>query len=373
MLNVLFICGSLEPGKDGVGDFVWRLASRLVKLGYSCACVSLNDDFVSPSTDIFDITDFEDNLFRYRISSKHSWKEKISLLNVIALKVKPSFISFHYGPYTYSSRGIPVSLVYMLPRLDFKCYWHFMLHELWVDPSLKPSHKLLNPVQKLLLKFLVSRISPRIINTSNSYYVRQLSGIGVKSEKFTLFSNIKLISTSSKPVDPSAWSFLFFGSIHPEWEHNLLLNAIDLVRVKNDIQICNFILVGHAGNYGVGLWCRLASESSPYFNFINLGELSPKKLSYQLQIADFGVTTTPSHLIEKSGSVAAMLAHGLPIIIPRVTNKLPDFNKFLETNDSYILLKKDHELDLVNRIRPKPVDQLEASTKQFIASLLSVK
>jgi len=29
-LNILFICSSLEPGKDGVGDYAHKLASALI-------------------------------------------------------------------------------------------------------------------------------------------------------------------------------------------------------------------------------------------------------------------------------------------------------------------------------------------------------
>ena len=30
-MNLLFICGSLEPGKDGVGDYIRRLSSELLQ------------------------------------------------------------------------------------------------------------------------------------------------------------------------------------------------------------------------------------------------------------------------------------------------------------------------------------------------------
>ena len=373
MSNILFICGSLEPDKDGVGDYVWKLATSLLKRGFSCTCVSLSDEFVTPKTFISELTDFPSEITRYRISASSSWREKLKLLNKIAVKEKPSFISFHYGPYTYSSRGVPIRLVNWLPKLNYKCKWQLMLHELWVDPSLKTSNYLLSPVQSLLLKTFVDRISPSIVNTTNTYYVRQLLRIGVKSKKIPIFSNINYIKAPTITRDTSWWNFLFFGSIHPEWEHECLLDAINLARIKSNISICCFTLIGHAGDYGVKLWSHLAINYKNNFIFQNLGALPAKDISHQLQIADFGVTTTPSHLIEKSGSVAAMLAHGLPVIIPRVTNHFPDFNMALEENSSFILFKKDYELQLKIATRHEPVDQLQSSTKQFIDSLLSVK
>jgi len=374
MPKVLFICGSLEPDKDGVGDYVWKLATSLLASGFSCTCVSLSDEFVTPKTSITELTDFPNVISRYRISASSSWREKLKLLNTIAIKEKPSFISFHYGPYTYSSRGVPIRLVNCLPKLNYKCNWQLMLHELWVDPSLKISNKLLSPFQRFLLKIFVDRISPSIVNTTNTYYVRQLLRIGVKSEKLPIFSNINHIKVPIIPRDTSSWNFLFFGSIHPEWEYEYLFNAINLARIKSNIVNCRFTLIGHAGDYGVNLWSHLAiNYKKNNFIFKNLGALPAKEISYQLQLADFGVTTTPSHLIEKSGSVAAMVAHSLPVIIPRVTNHFLDFNMALEENSSFILFKKGYELQLKISTRHEPVDQLQSSTNQFIESLLSVR
>ena len=373
MSKILFICGSLEPDKDGVGDYVWKLATSLREFGFSCTCVSISDKFVTPKTNSYDHTDFPSDIGRYRISASTSWREKLRLLNLIAKKEEPLYISFHYVPYAYSSKGVPFRLVNWLPKLKYKCYWQLMLHEIWVDPSQKTSNMLLSPAQKVLLKILVYRISPSVINTTNTYYVRQLLKIGVKSLKLPLFSNINYTYVPPIAREPRSWRFLFFGSIHPEWKHDYLLNAIELARLKSNIAICSFILIGHAGDYGMKLWKRLAANDRPNFNFQTLGVLPEKEVSRQLQIADFGVTTTPSHLVEKSGSVAAMLAHGLTVIIPRVTIYSPDFNSVHDDNSSFILFKKDHELELVTSMRKEPVDQLQATTKQFIASLRAVK
>ena len=32
-MKIVFICGSLEPGRDGVGDYVWRLSSEFRLIG----------------------------------------------------------------------------------------------------------------------------------------------------------------------------------------------------------------------------------------------------------------------------------------------------------------------------------------------------
>ena len=46
-MKIVFICGSAQPGKDGVGDYVRLLALSLLKMGHQAAIVAYNDKFVS--------------------------------------------------------------------------------------------------------------------------------------------------------------------------------------------------------------------------------------------------------------------------------------------------------------------------------------
>ena len=371
MKKILFICGSLEPKKSGVGDYVAKLATSLSKLSFSCTCVSLVDNFVSCPTTTFEFCDAVGKIKFHRIPSSYPWKYKLRVLYNIVDEVKPTFISFHYVPYAFNSRGLPFLLLLWLPKIRHKCIWHLMLHELWIDPSNNFSYRLISLMQKMLLKTLVLRTSPSIINTTNSFYVSQLQTIGISAKKLPLFSNIDVVESPHEVDSTNMWRFVFFGSIHPEWQHDQLLNSIELAMVKNNISLSTFTLIGHAGNYGVMLWYDLIGRSNRKFIFENLGLLSAQEISYELQKADFGVTTTPSHIIDKSSSVAAMLAHGLPVIITRISKKMPDINLYLENNSSFILFNKNIPIDLLCSRRSLPVDQLSATTQQLINSLIS--
>ena len=89
-----------------------------------------------------------------------------------------------------------------------------------------------------------------------------------------------------------------------------------------------------------------------------------------MQSADFGVTTVPSHLVDKSGGVAAMISHNLPVIGTNYSqhdHKLY-YNSF---HNKHCILMDRHFQDRIN-IRTKsiiPVDMLALTTKQFIADL----
>ena len=42
-MNILFICGSAEQSKDGVGDYTRRLCGALIRLGHNAQILSICD------------------------------------------------------------------------------------------------------------------------------------------------------------------------------------------------------------------------------------------------------------------------------------------------------------------------------------------
>jgi hypothetical protein len=51
--------------------------------------------------------------------------------------------------------------------------------------------------------------------------------------------------------------------------------------------------------------------------WVRCGELPAEEISALMQTVDFGVAVSPWNLMGKSGSAAAMLDHGLPILFTR--------------------------------------------------------
>src|SRR3974390_3291412 len=46
-MKIAFLCSSLEPGRDGVGDYTRRLAGELIRQGHPCILTGLNDALIS--------------------------------------------------------------------------------------------------------------------------------------------------------------------------------------------------------------------------------------------------------------------------------------------------------------------------------------
>ena len=45
-MKIIFLCGSLEPGRDGVGDYVLLLSGELVRQGHQASIIALNDVYL---------------------------------------------------------------------------------------------------------------------------------------------------------------------------------------------------------------------------------------------------------------------------------------------------------------------------------------
>lgn len=65
-MKFLFICGSLEPGKNGVGDYTRRLAGECIRMGHDAMILALDEriwieDAVISSSDSSQKWSFQDD------------------------------------------------------------------------------------------------------------------------------------------------------------------------------------------------------------------------------------------------------------------------------------------------------------------------
>ena len=368
-LKIAFICGCLEPSKDGVGDYTVILAKQLVQLGHSCICISLNDSFVSSSqVNLSTPNNFED-ISLIRFNSAYPLRKKISYIQQLLLEHQVTILSLQYVPYAFSKKGVPIRLLSWLPFLGNKLKWHIMCHELWVDSSLRRTNLLLAFFQKHLLIIILKQLKPLCIHTTNHYYKKCLLSCGFANDVLPLHSNIPYFKISSPTVSkPNRWDFIFFGSIHKEWNSDYFFSCIKQACLIHDIIDCRFHFIGRIGFYG-DIFLNAVINKYPSYSFFNYGERSQDEISFRLQFADFGITTTPSHLIEKSGTVSAMLSHGLPIIITRITSKDLEWNFKLKQSPEFILLDRDFQMSISSATKYPPHPITNSSAVKLVRSI----
>lgn len=385
-MNIAFLTSSLEPGKDGVGDYTRLLAEECVKQGHKCCLLSLNERSL---TKIFEskiaVNSVEILLLRLPINM--SWKQRSTHAEKLLALFQPDWISLQFVPYGYQDKGIIINLRKQLQPLVKERQLHIMFHELWIgqNTSSKLRERLVGTVQKFFILQLIKSLQPLVVHTNNSTYVALLKQNGVSASRLPLFGNIPISNQNAEnwlfselqklglnikiETRKHFWLFGFFGSLHPIWPAEPLFSCLYEAAIQNNRQVA-MISIGRLGS-GEKLWKSLSKDYASQFVFLRLGERSPLEISEFLHSIDFGIATSPYALIEKSGTVATMLEHKLPVIVNRDDFKLiselplPQISEpLLYQLDSFIVDRLENQL-----IRETPKSRIVSVTTQFIKDL----
>ena len=350
-MKILFICGSLDPGRDGVGDYSRRLAAELIRQGLIISILALYDKGVeviskefqeseNTQVPVLRIPDF--------IQSKIRYNKTEQFIN----DFNPEWLSLQYVPYSFQKRGMPFGFGKQLYKIGKGRKWHIMFHELWIGISVRSPlrHKIIGFFQKFIAKNIISNTKAEFITTTNYLYQLVLQNENIKSELLHLFSNIPisefnqdLKSTIVKSISSQNSLNLdqfivlgVFGTIYPQANLEVVLNKM-FVKSLLEQKTIIFISVGRIGMHGVSELKRLADIFVDKIQFINLGEQTPEYISTILQILSFGISCTPQQHIGKSGVFAAMKLHGLEVIMS-CHEVIPEYDKLL--NEYYPMLNQ---------------------------------
>ena len=327
-MRILFFCGSLEPGRDGVGDYTRALARACFQQGHECRIVALNDMHVLERKESDDVV-AGSRLVSLRLPSIMAWEERVRLAADFRSRFQPDWQSLQLVCYGLQRKGILWNVNRHLKLLLAGCPLHIMVHEVWIglSPHSPLKHRVTGVIQRLCLQRLCAMVRPDVVTTSNPLYRVLLQQIGVTSTVLPLLNNIPIVQGNTdypqslsaagiKPADRGEWWFgLFFGELYPEWKPEPFLTIARASAQKAGRKLA-FISLGRSGLFGPGIWQRLQRDY-PGITFVTMGEQSFETVSAVMQLCDFGVPTSALQLIGKSGSAAAMLEHGLPVIVTR--------------------------------------------------------
>jgi len=332
-MTILFLCGSLEPGKDGVGDYTRRLAGELIRQGHQASIIALNDRHCETqieNTQECDGTSIE----VLRLPSVVLSKERFYQASLFIEKQNPEWLSLQYVPYSFHNKGLPFGLSKQLAKIGKGRKWHIMFHELWIGlTKMSPlKHKIIGFPQRKIANNLVSNINPKLITTSNKLYEILLKNNKIDSEILRLFSNIP---KTTEDIDFQ--DYLYKKLIVPEiGRNNLILAGIfGTIHSSSNLEIVikdleqqaylqqkrlGIVIIGRIGTYGEIEIERLKAIFSARVIFVVLGEQNPQQVSTFLQMMDYGISSTPTQFIGKSGVYAAMRYHNLNIIMSNNNN-----------------------------------------------------
>jgi hypothetical protein len=332
---ILFIAGGLEPGKDGVGDYTRALASECVRRGQTCCLLSLNDAFVSQPIESTESVSGV-SVPTLRLPSSLPWNERVKLAVDFRKRSVVDWVSLQFVSYAFQRKGIVRNMAPYFGPITEGCRLHVMFHETWLNTGKGASFKnrIIGNIQRYYIQQLFRQLSPHLISSSNAYYISLLKGIGFTAVETPLFSAIPIIPLNDKPplpeklvqsgfcdergTHPNRLMGLFFGALYPEWVEEPFMQIMAKALEKTGRRPC-LVSAGRIGGPGGVRWEKLEDDYAHTIDFLFLGECTPPQITALMQVADFGLSTTPWHILGKSSSVATMLDHGLPVVVTNFT------------------------------------------------------
>jgi len=361
-LKILFIAPSLEPGKDGVGDYTQRLAEALKKNGVTCYTAGWSEGAIES------IVESDQSM---RLPRNISEKEKTNALLTRIREWDPDWISLQWAPYGFHPKGFSLPLVNSLRHFKQGRRFHLMIHEIWLGEKNKSPWKeiLVGKWQKRDFLQFVRRLMPEKIHTQAEAYRWILGQNRIVAERLALFGNIPV--SSNRGSDASTLKAGFFGSIHPETELDAFVPPY-LALGKGRKQK---LWIGHAGvlnEDSVHRFDMWKQRWGKRIAFEQLGPLDPGDVSRYLQNLDLGLSANPLALCDTSGSIAAMLEHDLPVLNLRTDVQFKGFTPKWDPHH----ISTDLSVSNLDRLSQKRRDgallnkpSVEKIGRQFLVSL----
>ncbi|MDT0642503.1 hypothetical protein RM553_06620 [Zunongwangia sp. F363] len=324
-MRLLFICPGMEPGKDGVGDYVSRLAFNLSKEGFTSGVIALNDRFV-PEIKIEERTDDNIKYYVLRIPSGCNSGQKISTAEEWINSFSPEWVSLQYVGFGFNKYGLPLELLNLRKTLG-NYHFHLMFHELWCGAAKesKIKERILGSLQKIFIRKLSATLNPREVFTNTQTSLQNLRKIGVQSKLTPVFSNIPtdkrgsdeqwnriledkcLRQVTDKKED---WLILgFFGTVYRYMDIEGLLISATKAATGLGKQI-GILSIGHGRGQEIGKMAKNINAA-----YWQTGALDASLINRAMALVNLGVVTTRIDGLDKSGSAIAWLERGIPVVI----------------------------------------------------------
>lgn len=316
-MQIVFICGSLQQGKDGVGDYVRRLSAELLRQNHQVNIIAIHDRHLQETVRAETQPDQEQWISVLRLSSQLSWKERLTKASEHVNTINPDCISLQYVPFSFHDKGLSIKLAGILKKITADRAVHIMFHELWLGLSKQSSrrHIIWGMLQRQLISLLVRVCRNPVIHTHTPLYQSELNGLNIQSSLLPLFSNIPVTGDQKhfrvlNQVSNKQIRFVFFGGIFPDVPIAQFTAEVAAYARKKQ-KLVDLTLIGRSGAEQAVWASAWRAHGLPVRV---LGEQSPEQISHVLNESSIGLSTTPVMLSGKSGAIAAMHAHGLPVI-----------------------------------------------------------
>jgi glycosyltransferase involved in cell wall biosynthesis len=340
-MKILFLCGSAEPGKDGVGDYTRRLAGELIRQGNQAQILSLCDKQVTGFLTQTQAVE-ETSVTVRRIPVASSYKQRLAWTQKVIKEVSPDWISLQFVVYSFNAKGLPLWLPFFLKNIKGDYKRHVMFHELWVgrgkNASLK--FKFLSFLQQFIIKRLIIISRTQLIHTSLPILKKRILGL-VKNKyvyDLPIFSNIPFVANNNKLNSNSVFTISFFSQISYKSEYSIFIGKIAIEANKNGYDSVRLLIIGGNLEKMRIFGDRYIADNKFIDTIEYTGYIDEKLISLKLQESNIGISPIQLHAIGKSGSAAAFLSHGVPVVVLNYEDKDEEIGFFSDEIKKAIIL-----------------------------------
>jgi hypothetical protein len=371
-MKILFICGSAETGKDGVGDYTRRLCGELSRIGNTTRIVALCDKYstqITTEEQIVDNCKIQVDRFPLDISTKSRFLRSQEIIN----EFQPDWISLQFVPYSFDSKGLPLWLPSFFKKLKGNHKWHIMFHELWIGMDVNSAFKskCIGSIQKILISKILNIRANIATSTQTDLYQSKIAALGFNAQLLPLFSNIIKNSESSVEAvrDELESKFCVFGNIHFGAPIAEFIDDLKSILLTSKEKVLKFVFIGNCGA-GMEDWKNVLLANK--INFEATGFITDREISTILSSCHFGISTTPYILNQKSGSLSAMFEHQLPVLCVSRNWSVKGFNQSPFLNLTNYIGKESLHAFLNRKFIVSNENSLEFVASKFLDGLKQV-
>ncbi|PPK87530.1 glycosyltransferase involved in cell wall biosynthesis [Neolewinella xylanilytica] len=316
----MFLCGSAEPGRDGVGDYARRLAGSLQRRGVVVHLVATHDDAV---TELLDEVQYDQGsgVPTLRIPATVGEPARATLMLEKIKEAGPEWISLQYVPYSFADSGIPWRFAATLRKIVGLAKVEIMFHELWLRnlPARDVKGRLTGLLQQWVTLRICRTLHPGVIHAHIPFNQEELASHGLDVRPLPLFANIGRMDGVIGEItqrSSNAYRIAFFSRMETPPPVLRVVRDAAAWCTENGRTLEVALLGG--GKAKVSAAADSIESAVPAATVLPVGYLSPEGVSAWLATCDLAISPIPRHSLGKSGTVAAFLEHGLPVISPIV-------------------------------------------------------
>lgn len=315
-MKILFICGSVEPGKDGVGDYIRQMCGALIKKNHTVHILALCDKFCQELIEEIQVVD-KKPITVTRIPVNTLKNQRFTYTQNLISEFKPDWLSLQFVPYSFNSKGLPFWIPKFINKLRGNFSLHIMFHELWIGRLKEDGfkNKIISHLQEDIIKQLLKKNQPKRIHTQLPVYMANLERLGYKVMPLQLFSNINPSSEVAYNSSESIFRLAFFSQIETNSSIIEFINTLTTDLKEKGI-LSELVIIGGEKSRMLQHKEVLEKQCPKLTKVSYTGFLSELEISEVLRNCDFGITPVPRHALGKSGTIAAFFAHGIPVAAP---------------------------------------------------------